>query len=100
MRAGLIPPAANYRFCGIFVTVAKSLCSVLLNDWRFCLNVAKLQQTEGHESSCIHERCEPWFRTKWVGYFTIVTFGASAAGVDNQSMAAKYVPEPRGSARS
>jgi hypothetical protein len=39
-------------------------------------------------------------RIEWVGYFTIVTFGVSAAGVDNQSIAAKYVPEPRGSARS
>jgi len=39
-------------------------------------------------------------RIEWVGYFTIVTFGTSAAGVDNQSIAAKYVPKPRGSARS
>jgi len=39
-------------------------------------------------------------RIEWLATSPIVTFGASAAGVDNQSIAAKYVPKPRGSARS
>src|SRR5215472_1237443 len=94
--------AADYRFLWDF---CHSRQIFLLSPTKGLVVLLECRQATTNKgasnaSRAASTRCDVGCASNGLAISQVVIFGAAAAGVDNQSIAAKYVPKPRGSARS